>query len=193
MKKILIFTLILLLSLTSIYASFNFGLDLGYGYDRIRVKDVTYESTGFSGSLEVGYDFNDQWGVRGTFTLSNLGKVAVSGKQYDDKAGLTYDFALDAVNPYYFNSKVAFINYYGFEMIMGDVYKNSDSSNRSYYSFGVNSGVEVMFNATDHFAVKGGINFSYMFLTSSKYLRGDSNKLATVMFPRAYIGALYSL
>lgn len=193
MKKILIFTLVLVLSLTSIYASWSFGVDLGYGYNRIRKQNAIYETTGFNGSIDVGYDFDEQWGLRGTFTLSSFGKVTLSGTHYDDKAGLAYGFALDAVNPYYVNNKVTFIDYYGLEMIYGNAMRTNDSQDRTYLSFGVNTGAEIKVSATDHFGVKFGLNLSYMFLTASKFFNSGNSKLTTVIYPRAYIGAEYSL
>lgn len=200
MKKLSLFILVLVFSALSLFASFNVGLDLGWGFQGINktynADTIKYRNNGFSGALYVGYDFNEDWGIRGKAGLSYYGKTTISGISHDDfkDSGLTFDSALDAVNTIYINSLVDFVTFFGFKMIKGNVYKSTkDSKDRSYFAFGVNVGCEFAYKLVDNLALHLGADCAWLFFAKSPYLKeeGSSAKVNTFIL-KPYFGAGYS-
>ncbi len=200
MKKLSLFILVLVFSALSLFASFNVGLDLGWGFQGINktynADTIKYRNNGFSGALYVGYDFNEDWGLRGKAGLSYYGKTTINGTSYNDfkASGLTFDLALDAVNTTSINSALDFVTFFGLKMVKGNVYKTTyDSKDRSHFAFGVNVGCEVAYEIVNNLSLHLGADCAWLFFAKSPCLKevGSSAGVNTFIL-KPYIGAGYS-
>lgn len=200
MKKLSLFILVLVFSALSLFASFNVGLDLGWGFQRINktynADTIKYRNNGFSGSLYLGYDFNEDWGIRGKAGLSYYGKTTINGISHDDfkDSGLTFDLALDAVNTISINSSVDFVTFFGLKMVKGNVYKKvDDNTNRSHFALGVNVGCEVAYEIVNNLSLHLGADCAWLFFAKSPYLKGEgSSARVNTFILKPYFGAGYS-
>ena len=237
-KKCLVVLLVLVLTVSGLFAKdsgFKVGGQLGWGFDVLRMKEVFSErqhglevgdssttkmkNNGFAFNVTGEYDFDKNWGVVANLGMMFVGKttavVQYSNDNSDDlscdKAGLYFDFAIDAKYTLPINEKLSVSGLAGLELVAGYLLKGYERNfatlgygpsytDSDFYNvaIGLNLGVEGSYKVTDKISVVGGVTGAWFFVNSAKIIKDFKEtgeyKVSGVasFYIRPYVGATYS-
>lgn len=145
MKK---FLLLCFMGVVSMAASAQLYLGGSFGVNR----DFTENQTEFTLSPEIGYSFNDTWGVGGTISYQYKYQKGIKANVFDLNPYVRWTFARVA------EDKLHFFVDGGFGIGLGDTkYKNFKSETLCIWNIGFKPGVSYSFN--EHWTLLTHIGF----------------------------------
>jgi opacity protein-like surface antigen len=201
-KKVLVFALVLVLAVTSIFAAksdMKVGAQLGYGgrsfTESLNGDSMTCIGNGFYGAFTFEYGITDAVSVKAEAGINTMGHVKAkvnSGKTSDPSPYATpVNFAIfaGAMYNYEISKEITAYGGAGVDMMIGNITEEDDSSNTAI-GLGLELGASYKINK--QFSVNVGGKFGWHFINTNKDTNADNLKTTTLTY-KAYAGVTYSL
>ena len=201
-KKVLVFALVLVLAVGSVFAAksdMKVGAQLGYGgrsfIESLDDYSATILGNGFYGAFTFEYGITDAVSVKAEAGINTMGHAKIkeiSGKLGDPETYATpVNFAIfaGAMYNYSINKEITAYGGAGLDMMIGNITEEDASSNTA---IGLGLELGAAYKINKQFSVNAGAKFAWQFINACEDFKKNNAKVTSLAY-KAYAGVTYSL